>query len=535
LFPGLIVLLLFSLIENRAEGPEPKPGGLSFHDNGGARLSFSSPVKAPPGSDGGNGATDETTEKKRPGRAVLEFFALMAYSQTKYWITYGDWIEDWHYRLTWEDQKKRLFGFEAWKFDSNNFNLNWSHALAGALYYEIARTNNLDVLESFLFTTAGSMYWEYVVEWRNVVSINDNIFNAFGGIPLGEAWFQLGRYFRDRTGTLNRILSFINPLMKFNDWVNGRPPTRGAESARGDFSFVAGGRNAPSTTGGRRRNQTCLDWRTRVDVFPEIGRPGEAFQIVDRVYRTDMSFNLSLGKRGLEEANLFARAVLLGGLKKRIDRRRRGYQVFLGLGTAFSYFRERSVAFYDSGRVKVRRGYDLRLEEPRDFRDRLAIVHIAGPFFELRAFSKRIRFRLEMDAYLDFALVNAFALNEYSRDNGLLGIKTPLLYYGYYHALGTSWLAAMTLEYRRIRFNGCFIHHRFNSVEGGDRFQDELTDDFDIRDFRTRYELSLFIPLGRSPLDIRIAHEGVDRWGRIKRVESRRLDSRYYLGMSVRF
>jgi hypothetical protein len=46
---------------------------------------------------------------------VLECAAVFAYSQTKYWVTYEEWLEDWQYELTWEDQKKRFFSLEAWK------------------------------------------------------------------------------------------------------------------------------------------------------------------------------------------------------------------------------------------------------------------------------------------------------------------------------------------------------------------------------------------------------------------------------------
>lgn len=113
----------------------------------------------------------------------------MAYSQTKYWLTYSDWQEDWRYRLTWDDQKRRIFGFNAWRYDSNCFGLNWSHTLAGTLYYNFSRTNNPSVFESFLFTTACSMYWEYVVEWRNVHS---SLFIRLPGTPVELQAFREG-------------------------------------------------------------------------------------------------------------------------------------------------------------------------------------------------------------------------------------------------------------------------------------------------------------------------------------------------------
>lgn len=535
---SLSILILLCFSETRAEAPDRESGRFFPSSAFRPRLTFSrtdcigQDLKDQEAVDG------EKSGNKRLGLAVLEFFGVMAYSQTKYWITYGDWLEDWHYQLSWEDQKKRLFGFEAWKFDSNNFNLNWSHALAGALYYEIARTNNLNVLESFLFTTAGSMYWEYIVEWRNVVSINDNIFSAVGGISIGEAWFQLGRYFRGRKGTLNAVLGFINPLQKINDWLNGGVTKTGPEDAEPlshDFCFFLGGRNALLPEAADRSNHALSGVRTRIYGLPDYAQPGEAVEAVREVFLTDVEFDLTLGNRGIEEANLFTRVVFLGGLKKKIDERHHGYQVFLGLGSAFSYFRERSVAYYDSNKVKVRRGYDLRLGEPRNFRDKLAVVHIAGPFFELRTFSSRLKLGLILDAYLDFAQVNAFALNEYSKDHDISGIKTPLLYYGYYNAAGTSLFSELTVEYGRMRLEGHLKYHYFNSIEGWDRFQSELTDDFDIRDSRARYGMNLYVPLGRTPLELWLALEGVDRRGKIERVDRKSHGARYFFGLNYRF
>lgn len=164
----------------------------------------------------------ERTRNLRPrwGRAGLELAMLMSYSQARYWIRYSRFIEDWQYRLTWADQKRRFFTTEALRFDSNAFYLNWTHALAGMLYYEFARTNNLSWLQSLVFSFGGSLYWEYIVEWREIISINDNIMTAVGGFALGEAWFQMGRYFHNSNNPVGRLLSWLNPFMKANGWLD---------------------------------------------------------------------------------------------------------------------------------------------------------------------------------------------------------------------------------------------------------------------------------------------------------------------------
>ena len=149
------------------------------------------------------------TGPKETGRAVTEFFILSAPAQVLYWSGIFGPPQEWNYRLTWKDQSRRFFSFQAWTFDVNCFLLNWMHGPVGAGYYEIARSNHLDRFESFLYTLGCSLYWEYVTEYRSVVSVNDNIFTAVGGVPIGETWHVFGEYFLSRPGFINRLLSFL--------------------------------------------------------------------------------------------------------------------------------------------------------------------------------------------------------------------------------------------------------------------------------------------------------------------------------------
>ena len=89
--------------------------------------------------------------KKNGTRAFLELGGFMAVSTVNYWIKYTKFIEDWQFRLNWQDQKKRLFTAAGWRLDSNAFKSNWTHALSGAVYYSMARSNRLSWLESSLF------------------------------------------------------------------------------------------------------------------------------------------------------------------------------------------------------------------------------------------------------------------------------------------------------------------------------------------------------------------------------------------------
>lgn len=47
---------------------------------------------------------------------------------------------------------------------------------------------------------SGSLWWEYVAEWREVISLNDNIITSIGGYAAGEPWFNSGNISSDAKG-----------------------------------------------------------------------------------------------------------------------------------------------------------------------------------------------------------------------------------------------------------------------------------------------------------------------------------------------
>lgn len=482
--------------------------------------------------------TSEKMPKKRLGRAMLELAAVFAYSQTKYWVTYEEWLEDWQYELTWEDQTKRFFSLEAWKFDSNCFGLNWSHAIAGALYYNIARTNNLNRLESLLFTIGGSFYWEYIVEWRNVLSISDNIFTIVGGVSIGEAWYQLGKYFSTKTELGNRILSFINPILKLNRWFDRKETAnwpKEPEPGWNKFDIFLGSRFSRSAATENYLGYIYGGVHTQLNHIPDFGKPGQISRKESDTLFTEMYIDFTAGDMGMEETSIFSRTVLFGHFKQNIDQQQRGYAYYFGLGSGFTYFKKRSTAFYDGCEVKVKRGYDLRLEEPREFTDKFSVIHLAGPMFDFTSYSSKLKLRLVLDAYLDFAIVNAFALNKYSVGREISGIKTNLLYYGYYYGLGTTLSSDLNLRFDNLEFRGLLKYHLWGSLDGRDRFQVELTDDFHVKDSRLQYKLSLGYWIPGTQMELLSSFEGINKKGNIKNIDHKEMETRIFLGLNFRF
>jgi hypothetical protein len=475
---------------------------------------------------------------RNTGRALFEIGTVMMYSQVRYWLNYAKFIEDWQFHFSWKDQKRRFFTFETWSLDSNAFSLNWTHAFAGGLYYNFARTNHLSWPQSFLYSLGGSLWWEYVAEWREVISLNDNIMTSAGGYAAGEAWFQLGKYFIGRNGFFNRLLSFIDPLMKLNHWLDkeqGKNLSLGPEPGWHSFRFFLGQRNMPASSGVGLQTDFIAGFHTQIIHLPDYGKPGKTRRMVMDTLASDLDVDFAFLHGRIEEANFSTRVVGLGYFKQDINADFRGYAYYFGLGSAFTLFKKKSVAFYDSSSIPVKQDFDLHLEEPREFRDKLSIVHILGPAFDYTKFSPASRLRLVLDATLDFGLINSYALNKYSIGRDLTGVKTTLLYYGYYYGLGTTLSSGLTYKIHGLEFNGFLRYQAYGSVDGLDRFQNEVTDDFHLTDTRLTYRIGAALRLPGTPVELYGSYEGIDRRGVIKDIRHGSLEKRYTLFMSYKF
>src|SRR5205814_5444255 len=91
-------------------------------------------------------------------------------------------------------------------FDTNAI----SHPRTYTLAYVVARSNGLGVLESFLWTLAASVAWEYLAEFREDPSINDLIMSPISAVATGETLVQLSEFFaRGSDNLFNNIAAAV--------------------------------------------------------------------------------------------------------------------------------------------------------------------------------------------------------------------------------------------------------------------------------------------------------------------------------------
>jgi hypothetical protein len=469
--------------------------------------------------------------KKRWGRTTLEVLGHFVYATASYWIREDVMKEDWEYQFTWEDQKRRFLFLDGPRFDSNTFQFNWTHSLAGAMYYNYARINRLNMLESFLVSTAASTFWEFVVEFKEVVSINDMITTTLGGPSIGEALFHVSRVFRDsRPTVLNQIGCFLSkPLMTLNNWMdrkkNGPKIQDGAASLWHDFRLFIGPRSYSFSTD-HSGITAQVGVETQIMHMPEYGEPGMYSGSMGTTF-TEFNLDAGVDQKGLYEFNIFAKSVLFGYYNQDIREtgdEKTGYSFFLGAGTAFDLMRRRTPKTEDD-------------PDEAFNTDKLCVINLLGPAFDLSLFHKDLKIRLTADIYADFALVHSTAYQQYAALNEVTNTKSTLLEHGYYYAIGFTTSSLLQVDFANIELKGKVKYHYFDSVEGLDRFQKDMADedDFELRDKRLNYHVSLGYTIPNSAVQLVVALEKTDRRGWLEDFYREHSETRSYFQVKYLF
>ena len=482
----------------------------------------------------------ETATGPKSGRAFIEFGINLAVSTLNYWNKYAKFLEDWQFTLTWKDQKRKFFTAEGLRLDSNNMSLNWTHAWAGALYYNWARTNRFGPLGSFLFSFGGSLFWEYIAEWREVASINDMVFTSAGGPAIGEPLYQIASHFRSRPGLANRLACLlVNPPLAINDLLDGsdRPPRRPTADA-GDFRVSLGYRHGPDSPASGASDHAVLDIDLRLVTLPGYGRPGSgsgyARLPIDNDYRLYSSFNTRL----IEEMSLSTRSVISGWWWKDVREEDggmlRGCEFWLGPVMGWEFFQKRPVVAYDGKDLGMTQPWFDR-EQPTRYTDKHSVIHLIGPAFDWTGYAGTLSARVNAEATLDFGMVNALAYNDYSAAHDVWGVKTTLHNWGYYYSLGYTLAGRFDLRHGPWRAEAGVRYQRFRSIQGLDRFQGDLLDDAPLRDSRFSYNAALSAAIPRTPLFLSLNLEGIDRRGRFHEVSASSSELRVFYRLGASF
>jgi hypothetical protein len=482
----------------------------------------------------------DSLDQERPrhvGRSAIESAAALGGWTIWYWRDLDFNARDWQLHWDVPSWKRKLTGFDAVRLDQNTFDTNArDHPLAGMAAYHIARGNGLGAGTSVIVTFGSAVVWEYLIEFKELVALNDLVENPAGGFALGEPLYQLGEFFQRGSPTLfNRALAgALSPVASMNDWVDGRVRPREAVDALGFTREVWHRFQLTSAFGattydrGVSRGGTDIGAGADLVMLRGYGNPGSFARRVRPGDFSLVSTELETGPAGVVGGTALTHTSVLGRYWQRLARdaggRLHGTGFLLGLGSGFEYWAHDRL----SG---------------RDF---LVAMNLLGPMWELTGRRDGVRLRWRGQVLGDFAMVKSLAFEglmpptsgevyhpgDYGGD-----FPGPLGAHGYYHALGVTAGTRLELEYWGWDAGAQARGDHFDSIEGLDRFQEELTRDLHLIDRRLTTRLWLGVrPWGRwarvgAGLDWHWRQGLADMDG----LEREYFDRRAYLSLSLVF
>jgi hypothetical protein len=489
---------------------------------------------------------DEGPRQKHFLRAGLELFALLGAGTIWYQAEAELNSRDWEYEYDWASFRTRFLTTDATRFDSNYFGINTMHAYSGAAYYLVARQNGLNALEAFLMATAASTLWEFVVEFREKISINDMIVTPVAGMAIGEVFTQLGAFFdRGSDNVLTRALGLIfGGPRQLHNWLDNNRPRRttnvdGLGFTRDvwhQFQLFAGAGIADvrRSVGGSQvaresRGEVHLGLETLLVNVPEYGRPGRVSRLLTDGNFSQMILRMSASAEGVTDFLFFAKAALLGyyrqDIRGQVDAQGnampstlQGYSFFVGAASAFEH--------------------SSHARGPGEESDQLAIVNVLGPTMELVYHYRGLRVKATLDVFGDFAMVRSYAIDRMIDEGGrvtVAGAKSTLLYTRYYYAFGLTVAPRVSVAYRGFELGGELRFDGFRSIEGLDRFQERVTNDFPLTDTRLVARVWLSYTLPGDWLRLSLVGERSLRAGSVEGYDVSTQETRLYANMAVLF
>jgi hypothetical protein len=420
-----------------------------------------------------------------------------------YWLTPEKQVADWDYP-SW---RQRLT-FAAWRFDNNEFDTNFAwHPFSGAGYHVLARSNELSLPAATAAGLGATLAWEYLLEFREKVSVNDVLVETGAALTLGEFVHWLGRYLssaNDRHVAGEAASWTLGYWYALHGTLDGRPtpsPER-VDPLGYDADIWHRFRIAQGLvfTGDSRPRAMRLRLEGELFAMPFHLRPGGIRRFFADANLARLRLWTTFADRGVNH-DFLSDVLLLGVHLQDVDARGHGHAATLGAALAFRYRRE----YLES------------------WSDRLGVVHLPGPAADLHLLLGDARLTLTARAGADFAGVDSAAYAPWKADHPDVREKSILAKQGYYYAWGASGRLSIEFVLPQLALGGSIWAARWNSQEGLDRSQHAVTADVDAHDRATEHEAWLRVtPLPPVYVELRTTTtERESRLGGVHRGRSR--------------
>jgi hypothetical protein len=421
-----------------------------------------------------------------------------------YWTLQATQQPDWDYPSV-----GGRFDGSAWRFDNNQLIINyWLHPLAGAEMYALARANHHDPLTAAAYSTLGSFVWEFVFEYRELVSLNDVLATSFPGIPIGEFLHKLGVYMdsaRAPSFGMKVAQWTLAPGHQYDRFTHGASPPEVAErdalGLRADIWHDFGVRGGVAISRAADRTELGFGYAAfegRLVSLSGYRKPGTLSRSFGSLDFTSLELGVEASREG-PGLSMGGETLLVGWYGQRLAPRSRSAG-------------ERAPAFSGTSAVAgLALGYSYLESYQGGFPELFGAFHMPGARLEARAESAIGHATLGLRVTPDFVGVGAYGYDTWQALHpGELG-KHILRNQGYYYGFGGS--GSMNAEARLgpLLLRGDVFLGRYRSTEGLNRWQERITVDVPAGTDFLSYRASAHVRPGSLPLSVGASLE-LRRW-----------------------
>jgi hypothetical protein len=430
--------------------------------------------------------------------------------------------------------------------DNNHFPINFlAHPLNGAVFYVLPRLNDQSVATSAAYAYATSFAWEFLIEFREKVSINDLVVTLGAGIPVGEFANKFWRYVNglpEHPTTAQRIGAYTAGAPYWvHRRVDGDPATTPPPSLGGSVEPTPpslGGSVEPTPpyddlgyssavgqrlyTGYRIRlhhddapgSATTTHGAIlggRLSTIPGEGYPGSFTLFFHEADVVSLHLDAGVGENA-RELDLLTDTYLIGVHTQHLDGpRANGHAATLGLSLAYRY----------------------RFQDFDSYNDRFALLHMPAPGADYHYRAGPLHLHTHWRINGDFAGIHSHAYSTWAATH--VGPndrpKSILRKHNYYYAWGLSSRLGTTVELGPVDLAAKALLATYDSQENLDRAQEELTLDPDAKDRILELDANLGFTLPTTRLRLGIGWSTTKRWSRVEQTAVTRQRQTFSLGI----
>ncbi len=407
-------------------------------------------------------------QAESPAPHHLRTWTMMAGGLTAlslgYWLGMDRQVADWD-----NPRPQQRFDGTAWRTDNNALSVNYVlHPMAGGMAYSFARANHHGVAGSAAYGFLASFIWEFVLEFKEKVSVNDIVVTPAAGVPLGEFMYKLGVYLDSAQnpgpGTQAAQWGLGTAVRTDRELAGCNPTPVRARDSLGmtaalwhdfevEYGFYLARGAAPAE---HALYSTGLSGQ--LVSLPGYLRPGEFGRAFWRADLASMQAWAEFSGHGAG-VGITSDVLIAGYHAQAIDGHRvpmRGQAVTTGVSTAYRYLESMA----------------------HDVSEKFSTLHLPGPAIDWRALGKHWQLTLSARAHPDYAGVGVLgAYPEWTAAHPGERGKHVTRIQGYYYGWGGSGELDGKFRVGPVHLLGNLFYGNYRSQEGNNRWQEKITID----------------------------------------------------------